>query len=348
MQFEFFDLAEFEENLNDTFSNSCQRWQAFDSIQNFFTCYTEFLKMNLPLAIFELCLIVCIVLFNLIVIFQTLRFSNKSLNIHDRILMSYCFTNLLTGLFELPFFHLECRFNYWPLGPNFGMFTAAFSALIKSVINLQMLYMSYIRYRSLEAPASYTEEFLARKSLIINALIWIAGSLIWFTCSFYFKTYLFTTHINYDPHFYQTILLFFSWTLPLILVVYFSAYIIIKLFKRNKTMQKQLLNGSGSSSLSKDMVQLSKYMRVNRKFFLITAIYVIQSGSPSFFMLIEPYIEFHTENLILAFKYSTFTVCFTDALVILLFDSKIRLFSNRRIMDRTVMTMSLTHDKPIQ
>ena len=132
----------------------------------------------------------------------------------------------------MPFFHLEEVLGYWAFGPIASILWASADNTLNTVTNLHMLFMSYSRLRSILSPKQYTEELLLKRPWLTIVCFWVFGVSYWTICCFIFKSIRFASHINYHPHYLQSILNFFVWLLPLTIVLILSIYLLFLLKNR--------------------------------------------------------------------------------------------------------------------
>lgn len=254
-------------NLNLT--NNCAVKQQFVQLNEFLKCYIYFIKSNKLPFVVELLLILSVLALNLAVIITILnQFKVKS--IYEKIIIGHCISNFLSGLLIMPFFHINNIFSYWPFYSTTSIIWAVGDNTINTVTNLHMLYMSYVRLRSIKSPKLYSKEFLLRHPYSMMLFFWAITLPIWLQVAFYYKTCSFTTHINYHPHFVQSVINFFMWLLLLILVIGISLYIIYFLIV-NKVKKKSIRNKSLFRML----------FNPKSKFTIIIAAYILQWSIPS-------------------------------------------------------------------
>ena len=264
------------------------------SIALFFDCYLSLISNHKVMALFEIFVIVSTILLNLLVIAIVLNLHSVK-SIYDIIIIGHSISNLLSGLLIMPFFHIQETFDSWMFGQFSSMLWASLDNTITTVTNLHMLYMSYVRLRSIISPKQYTKELLIKQPIVMIIIFWVFGLAYWVTCSFVFKTKEFSSHIDYEPHYLQSIINFFVWLLPLICVFSISVYILVLLTQvskknLNKKMMKQILNPKS-------------------KFFLIIFSYLIQWSVPAFYIVLEPFlITIYDETLTLSLKWTSYTV----------------------------------------
>ena len=265
------------------------------SVALFFNCYFNLIS-NHVMAIFELFLIFSTIFLNFFVI--AIIFSHRSpKTIYDIIIIGHSISNLLSGLLIMPFFQIQETFDFWAIGRLSSMLWVSLDKTITTVTNLHMLYMSYVRLRSIISPKQYTKELLIKHPLVMIICFWVFSLSFWVTCSFVFKTKELTSHIDYEPHYLQSIINFFVWLLPLICVFSISIYILVLLTQVSK-------NHPGSR---KSVVKL--LLNPKSKFTIIIFSYLIQWSVPAFYIVIEPFlITVYDETLTLSLKWTSYTV----------------------------------------
>jgi hypothetical protein len=281
---------------NSTFNyTDCLINQTFNTYSDFARCYSHFIKENAVDAFFEIALIVSVILLNLAVIVNILA-THKKILIYDHIIIGHSLSNLITGVVVMPFFHIQDMLEYWPFGSLSSILWAAADGAVITITNLNMLYMSYARLRSIKSPKNFTSEILLHKPNYAIISFWVISISLWLGFTFLFKTFEFTTHIDYHPHFTQSLINFILWLLPLLMVLFISLYIIYYLkFKHHKNTAR---HKSFWSAL----------VTPQSKFSLIIASYLIQWSVPSVYIIVEPYLGDFFEVLTLSLKWPSYTV----------------------------------------
>lgn len=268
------------------------------------------------------------------------------------------------------FFHIGRVFGYWPLGRTTALMWAAFDNGINSITNLHMLYMTWARFRSIQAPSSYEKEILARSPKLVCLLIWLAGLLIWTLITFSHGVDEFTTSISFKPSL-EIALIFATWFTPLVAILPISCCIIVILNRRHRKMARikrpalfvrsrcptnntrnnfnHVTNMTGSNrsnshrmiAASSPMIIRSNSLRWRKfksifslapqsRFQIIIFSYCLQWFPSCIIALIDPVCACIPANLIANIYWLTFTVCLTDPLVILLFYSNV-ISSDRKV-----------------
>ncbi len=180
-----FTFIEIRNNTATASSNTsavqdCQTPQTFHSFTEFTHCYTFFFARSYLISILEILLILAIVSFNLLLIlmiyFKPRPRLGKHLSCFDQIYIGHATVNGLTGLLDVPLFHVENIFEYWPLGSYSSLYWACFDNSINTITALHMFYMSYVRMRSLVCPHSFANERLIRSPALSMLGIWVLGA----------------------------------------------------------------------------------------------------------------------------------------------------------------------------
>jgi hypothetical protein len=283
---------------NDTLNfTDCVIFQTFNTYSDFARCYSFFFEANSVAAIFEIALVISVVVLNLAVILNILL-THKKILIYDHIIIGHSISNLVTGLVVIPFFHIQDILEYWPFGPVTAILWAAADGMVNTVTNLNMLYMSYARLRSIKSPKNFSNEILLHKPNYVIIAFWLISAGLWLGFTFLFKTFEFETHIDYHPHYTQSLINFFLWLLPLLIVLIISLYIIYYLkYKHHKT-----------SSTHQHKSILHSLVTPQSKFSLIIASYLIQWSVPAVYIIFEPYLGDYYEMLTLSLKWPSYTV----------------------------------------
>ena len=166
---------------------------------------------------------------------------------------------------------------------------------------MHMLYMSYVRIRSLRSPKGYTSEQLIKRPWMVMGSFWIMGIIAWTPITFGFSTKDFAIDVDYSPFFLVTIFNLISWFSVLLLTLLLSIIIIKELYLRKKKRNELFYNRSasvsitnGNSSLNTNESFRSRRSRFRirfdfqTKFYLIIFSYWIQWIIPCILTLLQP------------------------------------------------------------
>jgi hypothetical protein len=240
-----------ENNTDATLSNFtkislgdyCNTPQTFTTWNEFFTCYRYFATQSLVQTVFELILIASAIALNIFVT-CIIYFNSISWSVFDQILIGHCFIQGLTALVDVPFFHLQDIFGYWPMPKVMSYFWASYDNIINTTCNLTMLYMCWARYRSVAVPTTFKNEILIKHPVTVMASIWAIGLTIWTPITIRYNNLDFSSNLNYDPVYLQNIFNTLFWLVPLLLILYFRIHIILILNKRsrNKSHKSNLIH----------------------------------------------------------------------------------------------------------
>ena len=146
--------------------------------EQFFECYQFSFLNNLIESILTWLLIFSTIFANSFVIILIHRNSDK-ITIFDQILINHALLDGLTGLIDIPIYHINSIFGYWPLSSIIATLWSIYDSSINTAINLNMLYLSWSRLRSIQNPISYTKEFIFKHSIYVMISIWLVSFLIW-------------------------------------------------------------------------------------------------------------------------------------------------------------------------
>lgn len=299
-------------DTNETTNHSCQIEHTLDTFFDFLTCYSYHFRTKPAAGIFEILLTISVFSANLTVIIRIQR-KRECKQIYDKILTWLTGSYLLTSLIGFPFFHIQSLFGYWPFGEASSVIWTIYDNNTATFVSLLMLYMTFARFRSIHAPMNYLREKIFRFPHLVILLFWISGIVCWTITVVIFRTFPYETHIIYKPHIFQFIINFFIWFLPLLGVYIFAGIILYRL--HHIQARKKQMNVSTMISLS----VLGEIFNPKSKFMVIIAAFLVQWTVPCVFMLVETFAVIELEEVILAFKWSTYTVCLTDPMLILIF-----------------------------
>lgn len=292
---------------------SCELPQTFVTFNDFFECYKHFFALNLAIACLEISLIGTVALTNLTVIIIIVR-KKTVMSIFDKMLTCLLLAYLITSLVDFPFFHIEDLFTYWPFGKVPSLLWAAYDSNINSFVTCLMLYMTYARFKSVMMPLDYSKILILRYPYLVIATLWLSGAAVWIVSVVLFDTFDYSTHISYSPHICQLFINGLVWFLPLLGVYFLSIRIVLKLSEIAKRKSTINVHTKHSSSSKRRLVREAK-----SKFMIIVVAFLAQWTVPCIFMLAETFFPVRLDNLILAFKWTTYTVSLTDPILILAF-----------------------------
>lgn len=167
----------FNSSLTHNHTLNCSHHQ-YLSWSDFAFCYELFFQERSAQALTELSVAFFAFLFNLLVIISIVTEEGKT-NTFDTILIGHSIVDGLTGLIDIPLFHIKNFFGYWPLPPWLSTMWSCYDNNINFTTNMHMLYMSYVRLRSIKAPKSYEREILIRHPWRIMISFWAIGLGFW-------------------------------------------------------------------------------------------------------------------------------------------------------------------------
>lgn len=220
-------------NISTNFSLYCMTPHYFPSSQDFFACYRTLFVLKWDLHVFELLLSFFTVVFNILVIFILLTKPIKC-SIFDKILICHCIVDGMIGGVDAPFFHFTSVFGYWPLGNVPALLWSIFDSGINAITNMHMVYMTWVRLRSIRAPFAFKEEILIRHYRIVIIAIWLGGLGFWAIIAVSFGLRDFSTIINIKPIILKVVFIFLLWFLPLLIVIVLGFVMIFILYQRDK------------------------------------------------------------------------------------------------------------------
>ena len=97
-----------------------------------------------------------------------------------------------------------------------------------------MLYMSYVRLRSIQSPRTYQIEVLIKKPWLVMLAFWALGLGFYIPVTFGFGVHDFSVSVQYSPPYLTSIFNFFTWMIPMILNAIFALLVMRELHLRNK------------------------------------------------------------------------------------------------------------------
>lgn len=276
----------YQNSSNYTISDNktCELPQQFMNAQKFFLCFLYFFGKNLLSSILILSLIFCTVFFNFLYIFYKSKTLNK-LTIFEKIFFGHAFVDGLTGLIDIPIYYIFYIYGYWPFSNELLKLWVSFdNGLIITTIS-HMMYISYARLRSIQCPNGYKNEILIKYSYSTMLIFWLVGILIWYPTAHLYGVIEFTNLINFESVYINFVFVFFTWTVPLLIIFYLSIhlfYLIVTIQKKKQHISNE--NKSKSDIAKEEHVKKCKKIqklkgfrfKVKGKFIIIMGTFWIQ------------------------------------------------------------------------
>jgi hypothetical protein len=241
-----FSLGQTNETLVD-FKTYCYTPKTFNNLTEYFQCYQLIASEKVLISILELLVAFGAALINGFNIFCLFVSSTKR-TCFDEILVGYCIVNGITGLIDIPFFHVSDVFGYWPFGMGSALVWSTYDNNINYNTAAHMFYASYARLRSLQNPKGYSQEILLKKPFIVMALIWIFSLGIWGVIMGLVGDKPYTVIVDFNP-FYLTAVLNAPWLFFIVGVMIIAIMISVFLFKkaaRDKNKKTKKFNHQSS------------------------------------------------------------------------------------------------------
>ena len=298
---------------NETlFLQACLTPQLMD-FNTFVTCYGALARASIMSPLLELFLVAFGSFFmNLLVIIMILM-KPMTLSTFDKIMIGHALVDGLTGLIDIPIFHVNNFFGYWPLPSFFCYFWSSYDNNINTTTSMHMLFMTYVRLRSIQAPKNYKNEYVIKNPIKIMIGIWAFGLGFWTPIVIHFGISEYSCDPNLAPFYLTSILNFFLWFTPLFAILVLSIQILYILHARSKIprstgvkasrYEPSHINGtynnsrtylSNTNTFSSSLInfrqalklRLEKYrMGAQGKFFIIVSFFFIKFRPPSWSLL---------------------------------------------------------------
>jgi hypothetical protein len=166
----------------------------------------------------------------------------KNLFLNLKSIKGHAIVDGLTGIIDIPFYHVYNLFGYWPFSKSLALYWASYDNNINLITSLHMLYASYARLRSLYDPNNYRDEFLMKRPYLVMLCLWIFGLTVWIPITLSYGVIDYSLEINFEPFYLYSIFNLFSWALPLIMIFFLSIYIYCLLQLRKNYSKKYYLN----------------------------------------------------------------------------------------------------------
>jgi hypothetical protein len=300
--------------------------------EQFFECYKYFLINNLTESILSWLLIFSTIFANLIVIILIHRNSDK-ITLFDQILINHCLLDGLTGLVGIPFYHINSIFGYWPFSSLTATLWSIFDTSKITVSNLNMLYLSWSRLRSIQNPTAYTNEFIFKQSIYLIISIWLISFIIWTAIVLNSGLKVNSLILNIDGTYQMFIFEILFWLLPLLFIIVVSIIIFYYLkLRQNMRNQRRLEqnrqqnnnNNNNNKSLFENIFKIK--FGSHTLFTIIMSVYIIQWLIPFTFELLIFNSTIIQIQFIDCMYWLTYTVCLTDAIILVFFNSNVSPF----------------------
>jgi hypothetical protein len=133
-------LTNYTNGSYEQFVFFCESKKTFTNFDDFFKCYNFFASENLFLTIFEWSVAGAATFFNSLVVIS-LIFESKRMNCFDKVLVGFCLVDGITGLVDIPLFHIGDIFGYWPLGSVLGNIWSIYD----NNINVMIVAIRYLK-----------------------------------------------------------------------------------------------------------------------------------------------------------------------------------------------------------
>ena len=210
---------------------------------------------------------------------------------------------------------------------------------------MHMLYMSWVRLRSIQAPKAYQSEFLIKRPILMMICFWTFGLSIWIPTTFIYGTVDFTTDVNFNPSYIKVIYNIVLWFIPLFSILIVASYIIYILEMRERR-KKSMSNASSKGNFTVTFLntqiasttselkpstyrKIFKYLYRFRlsgqaKFTIIIWTYWFEWAPPCVVTILNPLCDFCVPSDVTAVIYwLTYTVCLFDPLIVLILNPNV-------------------------
>jgi hypothetical protein len=320
-------------NSNDVDIIYCFTPKTISSSLKFFKCYQLALINNLLIGSCGILLTISVVITNLFVILL-IQNSKKTKNIFDKILIGHALVDLNTGLFNISLKHFVDVFGYWPLHNSLGLAWAIYDLSQHSISVLHMLYISWIRLRSIQMPKTYKTELFAKQPKLIMFLFWLISIIIWTCVVIHYGLYEYNTDLKLTEYnqilFISLIICFLIFPSLISLIISIKMIIYLKrIDKRKQNMNvinttNQVIH-AGNLADSKLNKKKSK-LKSSTRYTIIITIFQLQWIPCCLLSLVTPFLNEHLSELINnIINWITNTVCLTDPIVVLILNKNLYL-----------------------
>jgi hypothetical protein len=310
--------------MNISSNLSCFTPQTFENITEFYECYQLVLKENALIGSCGILLTISVFVTNLWVMIMFI--TREQLNVFDKILIGHASVDWMTVVFSISWKHFVDVFGYWPFSYSFGIFWAIYDLSQHSVTALHMLYMSWIRLRSIQNPNNYKTEFIAKYPILMMISFWLGSIIIWSCVVIHYGIVEYGTDVNFSESdtIVNALFRFFFWALFLLITLILSIRIIMYL----KVMEKNRCNMRNINSnlvITRDIAKKKEKKRNNRKltsqtrFIIIITTFLVHWIPCCILSFITPLFNIYFSALLNnIINWITNVACLTDPIVILL------------------------------
>jgi hypothetical protein len=167
---------------------------------------------------------------------------SASLSVFDKILVNHCLIQGITALIDIPLYHVQEMFGYFPFGLYPSLVWSIYDNSINVTTNLNMLYMCWARLRCVMAPGSFSQDLLMRKPLTFMILMWLIDLSVWALIVNVFGMTDYSLNVNYNPSYVSSIFNLVFWFVPLVLIFVVALFLIYKLHEFS--IRRKILLGS--------------------------------------------------------------------------------------------------------
>lgn len=249
----------------------------------------------------------------LVIVLLWLSHKSGKMTVFDKVIIGHAFVDGLTGIISMPIFHISSLFGYWPLPDIIARLFATYDNNINTTTSLHMLYMSYIRLRSIQSPKHYLNEKLIKRPILMMVSFWAISLTIWIIIVSVFELDEFSLDVAFDRNtqYISLFINFIGWFMPLILILIYSIQTVLFLRKRSKridhrrkkpeqTVEVETVNIRKTTVMSRPTlpnvpVELNKIKRIRKilhfkpqtVFLIIISTYWMQWTPPCILTLIQ-------------------------------------------------------------
>ena len=170
-------------------------------------------------------------------------------------------------------------FGYWPFSRTLAILWGIYDNGINWTTNTHMVYMSYARLRGIQAPATFSDEFLMKRSEIVMLSLWLIGFTIFTINELIFGMIEYTSSIDYKPEYIKSIMNISTWFIPVMLIAIFSMQVFVELKKRDKKKNENKI---------KYKIKKNFHLSATVKFQILLFTYWIQWFIPCIVDTIQP------------------------------------------------------------
>ncbi|CAF1100191.1 unnamed protein product [Brachionus calyciflorus] len=246
--------------------------------------------------------------------------------IFDKILISHCVVDILTGTIDFALFYISTIFPYWPFNRLTCIFYYSIDNVLATVEILHMIFMSWVRLRSILSPVKFKDDLIVVHWYLFVIIFYILACIFWVPMAVIYISKDRNERVcsfNLNSKLFSGVIVLIGWVVPIIIVLIVSFYMIYFLNKRDKiNLTKSSINSTNLKSTKYRKVQLRSQIRLT----IIILPFCTQYLQYSLLWLLSIFCArcISNDSLIKSYLFGV-SVVITNPLILLIFNYKILL-----------------------